>query len=242
MNVLVGVIVYNRTYTINQWLRAWNNADKRGARLIVVHNYDGDAPSELATTNITKHSPDIYYARPNVGQDIGALYDVIHARKYDPWDVLCWFVDDNLPMQQDFLAPFLTPLEKDPRIGLVGNYWVRNGFWPGLCVPDHFRTTAFSIRRKAALQLRFPSPINDKDDCYHFEWAGDAVNMTNQVRRMGYSVVPTCGNFRHAWTDCNNYVWDVESLGPRAKDPRCRKDLWKTFEQQFSNAAMSSTG
>lgn len=232
MNVLVGVIVYNRKYTINQWLRAWTNANKYGSKLLVVHNHDGAAPDAAERENIVKWKPDYYLSRPNVGQDIGALQDIIKSTAYDPWDVLCWFVDDNLPMRKDFLKPFIKPFERDPRIGLVGNYWVPNGFWEGY-IPDHFRTTAFALRRDIAMYLRFPNPLLTKKDCYHFEWAGDSLNMTSQIRRMGYLAVPACGNLKRPWTDCNEYVWDTESLGPRCRDRRCRHDLWSVFEKQF---------
>lgn len=238
MQVLVGVIVYNRLHTINQWLRAWQNAQHFGARLLVVHNYDGAEPKQLERNNIEKWKPDYYWPRPNVGQDIAALRDVIASTSYEPWDVLCWFVDDNLPMRRDFLRPFIAPFEKSQNIGLVGNYYVENGFWVGNNVPTHFRTTAFSLRRNAAKRLRFPDPLLTKQDCWLFEWAGDAMNMTNQVRSMGYGIVPACKSFRRAWTDCNEYVWDTEGLGPRTGDIRCRKDLWRVYEQQFHTEAI----
>jgi hypothetical protein len=237
MKVLAGMIVYSRTNTVSWWMRAWHNAEKYGdAKLLVVHNHDGDRPPSHQRVNIGQWKPDYYYARANRGQDIGALRDVIAARRYDPWDVLFWAVDDNVPMRKDFLRAFIKPFEDDPKIGLVGNYWVKGSFYPfyKVKVPDHFRTSCFAIRREAAMQLCFPSDLSTKWGCYTFEWLGGPMNMSNQIKSLGFEAVPVGGDWNKPWVDCNDYIWDVGCLHMRSLDPRCRKDCWQQYEAQFA--------
>jgi hypothetical protein len=217
-------------------MRAWRNADKYGnAKLVVVHNHDGVSPPQDQYDNINKWCPDRYVARPNIGQDIAALRDTIRDRANDPWDVLFWAVDDNIPMRKDFLRAFVQPFEQEPNLGLVGNYWVRGSFYPHYqhIVNDHYRTSCFAISRKAAMKLHFPKNLRTKSDCYKFEWYDPRMNLTAQVRNMGFDSMVVCGDRTRTWVDTNEYVWDIGCLHMNNHDPRCRKDLWNQYEAQF---------
>lgn len=237
MKALVGMIVYNRKNTVNWWMKSWSVAEKYAdAKLAVVHNYDGLYPNPTERHNINKWKPDHYLARRNEGQDIGALRDLIRDRRFDPWDVLIWFVDDNIPIRTDFIKAFMEPFEKNPNMGLVGNYWVKGSFYPDYKakVIDHFRTSCFAIRREAAMKLYFPTNIRSKWDCYAFEWLGFDMCLTEQVKRMGFDTQPVIGDWKTAWVDSSKYVWDVGCLHMKSQDPRCRRDHWKQWESQFA--------
>lgn len=235
MKVLAGMIVYDRVMsTTKLWLRAWQNANKDNTKLVVVHNYDPPLIKSM-TEEILKYKPDYYFPRLNKGMDIGAFRDVIHADCYEPWDILFWSTDDNIPMHKDFLKPFIQPFEENPKLGLVGNHWVKGSFYPNYKegVSDHIRTTCFAIRGCVAERLKFPIQLNTKLACYNFEWRHKKLNMTEQVKSLGYEVLPVCKNFDRCWTDCNEHVWDVGWLNTTNPDPRCRKDCWSEYYRQF---------
>jgi hypothetical protein len=234
MKVLAGMIVYDRKDNVDLWMRAWHNADKMDAKLIVVHNYDGESPPEEMRKTIESWGPDFYYPRKNSGQDIGAFRDVLRHTDL-PWDVLFWATDDNVPVRKDFLKAFVKPFEEDATLGLLGNHWVKGSFYKGyrLPIPDHVRTCCFAIRREAAMELLFPARLANKWDCYTFEWADVGMNMTAQVERMGYSVRPICGDRAKEWVECNEYVWDIGCIKPDSTDRRCRKDYREAYERQF---------
>lgn len=182
---LVGVITYKRTHTIDSWLRAWNNAEHYGGKIVVVHNYDGDL-SELEKENILKHSPDFYFPRVNIGRDIGAFKDLVldTIRVAYDWNVLIWFTDDAIPMRRDFLLPLLREISK-PTVGLVGGW-----------LDGNVRTICFAIKRDLARRIEF---VDDP-----FEMERGAKNISNQVRSMGYEVKLPTQRYspKYAW-DCD---------------------------------------
>ena len=236
MKVLVGMIVYDRIETVNWWMNAWTKAEKYGnAEIVVVHNYDGDAPKPDQHDNIVKWRPTWYWPRPNVGQDIAAFRDVIKADNFGDWDVLVWATDDNIPMRKDFIKAFVQPFESNPNMGLVGNQWVDKKYyrWTKPSVPDHFRTTFFAISRAAATGLKFPDPLVTKGHCYAFEWADHQNNMTEQIRRMGYDSMPVCGDRSVCWLKTNDYGWDTGTLHPRSRNPNMRKSFWPAYSAEF---------
>lgn len=236
MKVKAGMIVYKRKKTVDLWMNAWRQSEHYGdATLTVVHNCDG-TPNQREQDNIMKWAPDKYVARPNEGQDIGAFRDTIRTSMDEPWDVLFWAVDDNIPMRKDFLRAFVEPFEQNPNMGLVGNYWVKDTFyknWKG-GVPSHFRTSCFAISRAAAMRLCFPIRLEDKWDSYKFEWLDKQMNMTEQVKRMGFDMMPVTGDWDTPWVDTNTYVWDVGCLHMKNSDPRCRKDHWARYNTAFT--------
>lgn len=235
MNILVGMIVYKRLNMCSYWLKAYNNSYKLpNSKLIVVHNYDGLTPSKDMSALIASHKPDIYLPRENKGQDIGALQDVINDESLEPWDILYWSTDDNIPMKRDFLHHFIAPFS-DKQIGIVGNYWVHARQWGKYYIPTHIRTTSFAIRKEIARNLVFPNPIKTKKDCYKFEWLDYRNNMTRQIERMGYKIHPVCGDFNRCWSTCNELVWDAEMLHPTHKIPYYRKNHWNQYFAQFES-------
>jgi hypothetical protein len=182
---LVGVIVYKRTHTIDRWLRAWNNAEHYGSKLVVIHNFD-DQLSQEEEENITKHNPDFYIPRPNVRRDVGAFRDLVVGEINVPldWNVLIWFTDDVIPMRKDFLLPLLREISK-PAVGLVGGW-----------MDGNVRTICFAIKRDLA------SKINFVDDPYEMEHG--AKNISNQVKDMGFEVKLPTQRYspKYAW-DCD---------------------------------------
>ncbi len=234
MNVLVGVVVYKRMKNIDLWLRAWHRCERyMDAKILIVHNYDGTQPNPEQTNYIKSRKPNLYLARPNYGQDIGAFQDI--AQNID-YDVLLWATDDNIPVHNSFIRPFVEPFEADSNVGIVANYWVKGIFWKRLMgnrVPDHVRTSCFAINKDTAMQLRFPIRYMSKRTCYNFEWADKNNNMTEQVKKLDRKIVPVCGE-NLCWTDSNKYIWDIDHLGPKARDPRCRKNCWEQYEACFN--------
>jgi hypothetical protein len=229
MKVITAVIVYDRKETIAKWLRAWNNAYHYGSELWVIHNHQGDHPPEDQKENILQYHPDVYVTRQNTGRDIGALQDTILGRlsTNTDWDVLCWFTDDFLPMQKDFLHPFIHKMQEDPQVGLVAacyepqNESNKHG---------HVRTVGFSIRREVAQRLKWPADrIIASHECYEFEHGDN--NMTAQVEQMGYKVVMAGGNvyplpgYDH-WPNRSHFMWDCSLLA--------HYNLWEKYEEQFN--------
>lgn len=231
MNILACLLVYNRLDLTKLWLDAWQNSIKyANTQFLVVQNKGNSAITKL----VKSYNPPNYLLRENIGQDIGALKDVIHNPILPPWDVLFWCLDDNIPMCRDFLSYFVAPF-KDDKVGLVGNYWVKGKFYSHTpyTVADHMRTTCFAIRREVAKQLIFPSKLNAKEYCYAFEWADLKMNMTQQVLDMQYTIIPINNDFDICWTRSNDYVWDVSDLNINRVDKRCRVDLWDKYKAQF---------
>lgn len=228
MNVLVGMIVYKRQETVNQWMRAWQNADKPyNAKLVVVHNHDGPLPNPVERDNICKWNPDWYLPRLNVGQDIAAFRDVVADSRFGDWDVLFWSTDDHIPLRKDIVEAFTRPFIDDPNTGLVGNYFAaaRRG------QPEHYRTSSFAISRRAATSLLYPPTLKQKRDCYMFEWMDSRNNMTAQIRRMGLATKLVTGVPGDPHYNKSYYMWDTHFLA--------RENLWSVYEQQFSAESVS---
>jgi len=113
---------------------------------------------------------------------------------------------------------------------------VRGSFYPNYSrpIPDHYRTSAFAIRREAAERLFFPASLRTKWDCYRFEWADAGKNLTAQIRKQGLEAVPVCDPGL-CWTESSRYIWDLGCLNMLAPDPRCRKDLWSDFNRMIDD-------
>ncbi len=236
MNVLCGLVVYNRIQHINLWMNAWQNSDKYpNTKLLIIHNHDGYDPPKDQRFAIKQHNPDYYWPRFNEGQDIGAFRDLLRTDYIDSWDVLFWCTDDNIPMRKDFLSAFIKPFETNDNLGLVGNYWVKSSFYKNHkhFVPNHFRTTCFAIKREAAVELMFPKKLITKKDCYLFEWLSPEFNLTAQIHKLGFETLPVCGDRRVEWTETNDFIWDIDALRPDQIDKRRRKNLWKQYCAQF---------
>jgi GT2 family glycosyltransferase len=241
MKILVAVILYNRTNTLKNWLRAWAQADQMGATLVVIHSLGAVPGSTIA--KIASDNGVLYKARQNLGMDIGALREIIGLRTMAPgsvapqalrdWDTLYWSTDDTLPMRPDFLQHFMQRFDSQ-QIGLVGNYLLPKDTYPS--IPEHMRTVAFALRREAAARLVFPPLLYNKYHCWDFEYG--TYNMHKQVQRMNMLSVPAD---RQAWPYgpkpwylCNDYVWDCGEINTGVTwDWRRQQDHTSRFEMQF---------
>lgn len=229
LKILVGVIVYKRKNTISAWLRAWQNAEKYGAKIAVVHNYDGDRPPEDQKENIMQYKPDYYLPRPNVGWDLGAFQDMLTETRVDfPWDVIVWFTDDCLPMRKDFLKPFVYKIS-EPGMGLVGQ----------CSEGSYMRTNAFAVKKEVMKKIEYVegggageepncSKILNREHCLRFE-----NRFAKQVENLGYKVDytadsrPNTANYVHWSVYCSEWLWDWGGFGDW--------NLWDKYENQFDN-------
>lgn len=234
-NILVAVIVYDRRETINLWLKAYNNAIKpENTKIAVIHNYDGEIPNKLETGNIVKWMPDFYIPRENIGQDIGAFRDSIRNPILEPWDVLLWCTDDNIPVHHNFISKFTDPIINN-EFDFVGNYWVKHENYPKKkpYVHDHFRTTCFALNKKAAYSLIFPDPLLTKTHCYNFEWAHPELNMTKQLFTNGFRLTPVHMDWTKKLHQSNSYIWDVAMFNNKSQRLLFRRDFKSYYEKQF---------
>lgn len=222
MQILVGVVVYQRIDTIQKWLQAWNKSDKFGSKLAVFHNYDSTI-DEKQKKVILDGNPDYYIQRKNIGCDLGALQDVINGVYELDWDVIIWFCDDIIPMKKDFLRPFI---EKITHADLVGacyepaNETNKN---------HHFRTVAFALRKDICKLLKFPAnPMINRPHCFEMEHGSN--NMTIQIEKMAGRAIPAIGNpypepgYSH-WPNNSDWLWDCHLLR--------HFNLWNKFEDEF---------
>lgn len=229
---LVGVIVYKRMDTIANWLQAWNNADKYGAKLAVFHTYDGDEPDPEQKENILQHEPDFYVPCRNVLGDLGVFANICEKKINlgQDWNTLFWFTDDIIPLRKDFLYPLIFEMAK-PGMGMTGGWYN----------PENIRTVNFAISREAMEKLSFQhlyeyiwshrpgvvQELNAPDLCSEqlFKYMMNAfvsrveMELANMVRAQGYMVGPM--TFRYS----AKYVWDCDHEGI--------VDLWHKYEAQF---------
>ncbi len=217
---IVCLCVYDRQQMCGKWLRAWENAKKFGAKLVVIHNFDPNpgSPKVEQVNRILEWQPDYYIPRLNRGGDIGAFQDFLVRRdEFYHWDAVFWFADDCLPMRRDFLQPFLNQLSL-PHVGLVGAFYEPH--------PEHIRTCAFALKREVALQLQFPQKLMEHPrERYQFEHG--VGNMFWQVKNMSYNVALAYGDFDTEWCHDQTLIWDTDHC--------FNHDLWHIYERQFSD-------
>jgi len=226
LKVVVAVCIYDRLREIVNWLRAWGNANHYGCKLAVVQSWgelNGDEsqgfPNPLQAEVIKQFGPDYYLPRYNVGMDMRALKDLPNdPRLGQLWDAIIWFADDCLPMNKDFLVPFLAALS-NPRVGLAG------AFPEG----DTVRTVAFGIKREVMNKIPWINggDIRTRHHCLKME-----NQLKHQVENAGYEVVslvpePGSDNYMH-WSCFGHWLWDSDAAKV--------VELWKTFEEQFNEA------
>lgn len=176
---IVCLIVYNRLGNLEHWLHCWKKCDKKGAKLVVIHNCD--APDQKYFELCEAHHVQ-YIARPNVGFDIGAFQDVCADRLpgFPKWERILWITDDTFPMKTDFVKQFTD--EMVPGVGVVCMEVSKY-------VTNHIRTTGFMIDHDTAARLVFPAdPIITKQHCYLFEHRAKDKIFYSQVRAMGLRV------------------------------------------------------
>lgn len=223
MKVVVVVCVYNRIREIINWMRAWNNANHYGCKLAIVHSWGelnqigryADEPNQIQSAMIQKFGPDYYLPRFNIGMDIRALYDLKDDPRMTDWDAIVWFTDDCLPMDKDFLMPFMANLSK-PEVGLVGAF------------PEvgYYRTVSFGIKKEVMQKIPW---INNGDILSRTHCLQMENQLESQVKAAGYKTVsilpgPGSENYVH-WSRFSDWVWDSDSTQ--------ELNMWYKFEQQF---------
>lgn len=217
---LACVVTHKRMEFISKWLKAWNNANKFGVKLAVLHAVDGDTPTEEEKDNILFHNPDFYIPVVNTNlRDLGLLISVCRGFTELPeWQNLYWFTDDMLPMRKNFLQPFIEKINK-PNVGLVAQcYEPKTIDGAGA----HIRTVAYATKKKIIDRLIFPY------DAHEFEHGSN--NILKQVQNMGYDFElchssPDSDNYQH-WTSFLDWMWDCHLLGKW-------KEYWDIYEEQF---------
>lgn len=160
MKTLIVIIVWNRFENLKLWIDCWNQCDKAGAEMIVIHNLEIDNDRYL---QLCKDNGILYIPRQNKGFDIGAFQDVCKERLANfpnKWDNLIWITDDCIPMSKNLVGEFLEKLS-DTNIPC---YEISDE------VKRHIRTTGFMVTKEISKKLTFPrDPIHSRDDCYQFE-------------------------------------------------------------------------
>jgi hypothetical protein len=228
---LVCVVTYNRKDCVGRWLRAWNNANKFGAKIAVLHAHDGEQPDAEEKENILSHSPDFYVPFKNTElKDLQALMLVIRKQVHIPdWDYLFWFTDDMLPMRKSFLEPFVKKIKK-PNAGLVAQcYEPRSISGAGA----HVRTVAYAITSEVAERLEFPEDGPPSQRPYYFEFGKKDVyekHLLKQVTDMGKGFElchSEVGEDYAHWTSFLDWMWDCHLLGHW-------REYERIYEDQFS--------
>ncbi len=224
---LVVVVTYNRKDCINKWLKAYNNAEKYGTKIAVIHAFDGDHPEKSEMENILKHNPEFYIPIFNSNlRDFAAL--VMVCKEIIPlpnWKHIFWFTDDMLPMRKTFLRPFVEKIAKE-KTGLVAQcYEPKSTTGAG----GHIRTVAYATKKEITKKFEFPKYDTFDPRCGHeFEFGRNHI--MKQIQKMGYNVelchsAPEADNYQH-WTSFLDWMWDCHLL-------ESWKEYWDIYEEQF---------
>ena len=172
---LVVIIIWNRFENLRLWINCWDQCNKDGAELIVIHNLetDNNRYEQLCKANGVRYVP-----RENKGFDIGAFQDVCRERLNgfpNNWDNLIWVTDDCIPMSNNFVGQFLEKLSGNN----IPCYELSNE------VKTHVRTTGFLVTKGISRKLTFPrDPIENREDCYAFEHKSK-TSLYEQIINMG---------------------------------------------------------
>ena len=210
--LLVCVIVHDRFKNVKRWIECWRHCNQYGGKLAVIHN--NDAPS-VSWRNLAK-SPglDYYINRPNLGFDVGAL-QALHAGELGvdfQWKHLLWICDDSLPMNRDFVGYLARALFGTTGAGVVGVELSEE-------VRFHMRTNMYMIRKETLDRIVFPAnPTVTKSDSYMFEHWCPKLNLSQQIKDMGLSVL-------QADPSIHTIAWDT---GHHRNDDRWR-EFWSVF-------------
>lgn len=181
--ILVCVVVYNRFENLVRWIDCWNRSEQNNTTFLVIHNYDPGTDTKPWIDYCLGNGVD-YYARPNIGFDIGAFQDMVKGRIRPDinWDLLFWATDDTLPMKKDWLTQYIK-YTNQPEMGVVCMH--KSPF-----IALHIRTTGLCIKRNIAEKLMFmKDPIKNKMECYFFEHQGKEYSFLRQVMNMGKDIL-----------------------------------------------------
>ena len=230
MEYLTGLIFYDRPLNVERWLHAWYHEEtqRHGSPLVIIQNQDTPRFNRDIHRIYQEYNPEYLIQRSNIGCDIGAFCHLGNRVDMGDWDVLFWFTDDMMPMNRNFLDPFVEKIGGNT--GLVGFCYEPEVFPDGTkgCSNSHFRTTAFGIRREVFQKLRFPDLRAGRSACFDFEHGN--FNMTEQVKKMGYNVEVALGGpidspeYVH-WTAFADWMWDCQLQESR--------NLWEHYNKEF---------
>lgn len=241
---LVCVVTHNRKDLVSRWLRAWNSAEKFGAKVAVFHACDSQIPDATEMANILAHNPDFYIPfRNSALRDMGALRLALGGSSALPeWDSIFWFTDDMMPMRGDFLKPFVQKLTG--KVGLVAQCYEPSHGKPEPghgCLP-HIRTVAYALSRAAADSLVFPGVGSDGEKPYLFEHGRVGFyedHILRQVLDGGFEFA-LChsgeGSYVH-WTGSQDWLWDCHLFSDGAVVAgriRSSHEMWSLYESQFA--------
>ncbi len=194
---LVVIIVWNRFDNLKLWIDCWNQCNKMGAEMVVVHNLESDNERYL---KLCKENGIRYVPRENKGFDLGAFQDICKERLKgfpNEWDNLIWITDDCIPMSKNLVGEFLEKLS-DTKIPC---YEISDE------VKRHIRTTGFLVTKEISRKLTFPrDPIQTREDCYQFEHKSK-TSFYEQVVRMGKTPVMVNKDLR------KSPLWDAGVRG-----------------------------
>lgn len=183
--IIVAVCVYDRLENIKKWITCWNMCIRGDAELIIVHNNYNDECLKESFSLLCKKNNILYVGCNRPGFDIGRFQDVCRERLEgfpNDWDYLLWNCDDTIPMQKDFIAPFITALQH-PKVA-VSCMQLSNS------IATHIRTTGFCIKKEIANKLVFPvDPITTKQHCYLFEHRAGMKTFYKQLYLKGLQSV-----------------------------------------------------
>jgi hypothetical protein len=245
---LVCVVTHDRKELVALWLRAWNNADRCGAKICVLHACDSESPDEGQMDNILSYRPDFYIPfRNGPLRDMMALHLVVRDGCGLPdWNGLFWFTDDMIPMRRDFLVPFVEKLEGEGEVGLVAQcYEPRHELYeekPGNgCLP-HIRTVGYALSRSAADVLAFPSVGGESDRPYLFEHGRVGLYENHILRQVedngfGFRLCHSSLERYVHWTQTMDWMWDCHFF-PDGAEVAGRMltshQMWELYERQFA--------
>lgn len=194
---VVAIIVWNRFENLRLWVNCWNQCDKNGAELVIIHNLESD---NNRYKQLCEDNGITYVPRENKGFDLGAFQDVCKERLENfpnKWDNLIWITDDCIPMAKDFVGQFLACLT-DKNIPC---YEISDE------VKRHIRTTGFLVTKEISKNLVFPKdPIEHREHCYEFEHKSKTA-FYEQIIRMGKKPVMVNTDLRQS------PLWDAGVRG-----------------------------
>lgn len=173
----VVVLVYDRFYNVQEWIRCWKQSEQQ-TRLLVLHNVDLADNMEPYKSFCAANGVE-YVSRRNDGMDIGALQDIARDRCVGfPQDMtaMLWCTDDVWPMSKTFATDMFEHLTRcDMVVALEVSDQIKR----------HIRTTAFVITKKLLERIQFPcDPVLTKNQCYQFEHRSQDA-FFEQVNRLG---------------------------------------------------------
>jgi hypothetical protein len=180
MKIIIAICVHDRFQNIVEWINCWQQSNTQNAELIIIQNHYNDLILKKKFEDYCNEHSIKYIGCNRSGFDIARLQDVSRERLEgfpNDWDYLLWVCDDTIPMQKDFITPFIDKFQNQ-KIGCAAMEISPS-------VSMHVRTTGFCIKKEVANKLTFPAdPITTKHHCYLWEHR-DKKTFYNQIVSMG---------------------------------------------------------